>query len=72
MIVPNRVRSGYFKPTDQSGDSGMYPYQRTPIGNPYISPILRGYLWVSYPQESLENPINTMDTLLGVAPVLVP
>ena len=21
------------------GDSGMYPYQRTPIGNPYISPI---------------------------------
>ena len=24
----------------------MYPYQRTPIGNPYISPIARGYLWV--------------------------
>ena len=23
----------------KSGDSGMYPYQRTPIGNPYISPI---------------------------------
>ena len=22
-----------------SGDSGMYPYQRTPMGNPYISPI---------------------------------
>ena len=33
----------------------MYPYQRTPMGNPYISPISRGYLWVSYPQESLEN-----------------
>ena len=31
----------------------MYPYQRTPIGNPYISPVSRGYLWVSYPQESL-------------------
>ena len=23
----------------ESGDSGMYPYQRTPMGNPYISPI---------------------------------
>ena len=22
-----------------SGDSRMYPYQRTPMGNPYISPI---------------------------------
>ena len=22
-----------------SGDSGMYPYQRTPMGNPYIRPI---------------------------------
>ena len=25
------------------------------MGNPYISPISRGYLWVSYPQESLET-----------------
>ncbi len=25
--------------TNQSGDSWMYPYQRTPMGNPYISPI---------------------------------
>ena len=36
----------------KSGDSCMYPYQRTPMGNPYISP------WVfmgSNPQESLEN-----------------
>ena len=24
---------------DPSGDSWMYPYQRTPMGNPYISPI---------------------------------
>ncbi len=35
-----------------SGDSWMYPYQRTPMGNPYISPISHVYLWVSYPQES--------------------
>ena len=35
-----------------------------------ISPISRGYLWVSYPQESLENTINTMGTLLGVHPSL--
>ncbi len=48
----------------------MYPYQRTPMGNPYISPISRGYLWVSYPQESLENTINTMGTLLGVHPIV--
>ena len=25
------------------------------MGNSYISPITRGYLWVSYPQESLEQ-----------------
>ena len=25
--------------TSDSGDSWMYPYQRTPMGNPYISPI---------------------------------
>ena len=46
MLVPWRSMEGY------SGDSWMYPYQRTPMGNPYISPISRGYLWVSYPQES--------------------
>ncbi len=57
-----------------SGDGWMYPYQRTPMGNPYISPIFRGYLWVSYPQES-QGWINTMGTrTLGVhgTPVLVP
>ena len=32
-----------------SGDSWMYPYQRTPMGNPYMSSILRGYLWVIIP-----------------------
>ena len=39
----------------------MYPV----MGNPHISPVSRGYLWVSYPQESLENTLNTMGTLLG-------
>ena len=40
----------------------MYPYQRTPMGNPYIS-------LMSYnPQESLENTTNAMGTLLGVHP----
>ena len=44
--------------------------QRTPMGHPYISPISRGYLWVSHPQESLENTTNTMGTLLGVHPIV--
>ena len=30
---------GGFSKTGNSGDSWMYPYQRTPMGNPYISPI---------------------------------
>ena len=40
---------------DLSGDSWMYPgpmvprHGKFPINKPYIS---RGYLWVSYPQES--------------------
>ena len=31
----------YFSPIrrQKSGDSWMYPYQRNPMGNPYISPI---------------------------------
>ena len=54
----------------------MYPY--TPTGAPgkweiaiynYISLIARGYLWVSYPQESLENAMNTMGTLVEVHPI---
>ena len=36
----------------ESRDNEVYPYQRTPMGNPYINPILRGYFWVSYLQES--------------------
>ena len=32
----------------------MYPYQRTPMGNPYISPIW--WVFMGYnPHESLEN-----------------
>ena len=42
----------------------MYPYQRTPMGNPYISPIYPYNTWVFmgyYPQESLYfRPISTM------------
>ena len=42
----------------------MYPYQRTPMGNPYISPIYPYNTWVFmgyYPQESLKiSPISTM------------
>ena len=49
-----------------SGNSWMYPYQRTPTGNPYISPISMGYNL----QESLENTINTMGTLSGVHPIV--
>ena len=52
----------------------MYPYQRTPMGNPYIRPIARGYLWViSSPRIPNENTINTMGTrprTLGVHPSL--
>ncbi len=43
------------KPQSQlSGDrQGCTPIPTYPVmGNPYISPITRGYLWVSYPQES--------------------
>ena len=44
-----------------SGHSWMYPEcQRTPSG----------YLWVKNLQESLENTINTMGTLLGVQPIV--
>ena len=30
-----------------------------------IYALYSGYIWVSYPQESLENTINTMGPLLG-------
>ena len=45
------------------------PYQRTPMGNHYISPI--EWVFIGYnPQEYLENTINTMGTLLGVHPIV--
>ena len=44
-----------------SGDSWMYPYQRTPMGNPYISPITRGYLWAIIPKNpKVEHQLNIM------------
>ena len=49
----------------------MYPYQRTPMGNPCISPIQWVFIGCSYsPQESLENTINTVGTLLAVHPIV--
>ncbi len=47
----------------------MYPYQRTLMGNPYISPIYLVFMGYN-PQESLENTINTLGTLLGVHPIV--
>ena len=35
-----------------SGDGWMYPYQHTPMGNPYISRIVRGIYGWKNPQES--------------------
>ena len=49
---------------EQTPGTPKYKYER--ISKPYS-----GYLWVSYPQESLENTINTMGTLLGVHPIVV-
>ncbi len=43
----------------------MYPYQRTPMGNPYIVGIYRFNL-----QESQDNTINTTGTLFGVHPIV--
>ena len=59
-----------------SGDSWMYPYQRTPMGNPYISPIYPYSSWVFmgyYPQESLYFPpykYHGSTRTLGVHPSL--
>ena len=44
-----------------------YPYRKS-LYKPYN---YTGYLWVSYPQESLENAISTMGTrTLGVHPIV--
>ena len=53
-----------------SGDSWMYPYQRTPMGNKSLYRSQKWWVFMGYnPQESLENTINTMPTrTLGVHP----
>ena len=48
----------------------MYPWPNVPLLEIPIKALYSGYLWVSYPQESLENTINTMSTLLGLHPSL--
>ena len=39
VCLPEVEQLIYEVKSDNSGDSWMYPYQRTPMGNPYISPI---------------------------------
>ena len=54
-----------------SRDNWMYPYQRTPMGIPYKYKPDNTWAFMGYnPQESLENTINTMGTLLGVHPIV--
>ena len=56
-----------------SGDSWMYPYQRTPMGNPNISPIypyIVGVYGLLSPKNPYISPISTMGTLLGVHPIV--
>ena len=70
-----RNRNMYPRSMNGSGDrQGCTPIPTHPVmGNPNVSPIARGYLWIFMgysPQESLENTINTMGTLLGVHPIV--
>ena len=48
-----------------SGDNWMYPYQRTCMGNPYVSPISRGYLFVIPKNPKVEHQLNTMVLLMA-------
>ena len=72
--VPLRISPIYitwvFLGSQSSGDSWMYPYQRTPMGNPYISPISRGYLWVIPKNPKVEHNKYHGSTLVGVRPSL--
>ena len=54
-----------------SGDSWMYPYQRTAMGNPYRSPIYTGYLWVIIPRIPREHNEYHGYSVRGT-PILVP
>ncbi len=60
--LPKQIGSGcrslWWWPFDQiSGDSWMYPYQRTAMGNPYISPIYPYSSWVFFGLLSPRIPI---------------
>ena len=60
-----RKRTSYFplNPGYLSGDSWMYPYGKS-LYKPYIVGINFSYI----PQESVENTINLLGTLLGLHP----
>ena len=50
-----------FQPPHFAGDCWMYPYQRTPMGNPYVFALYTGYLLVTIPKNPLrEHQLNTM------------
>ena len=59
-----------------SGDSWMYPYQRTPMGNPYISPIypyIVGVYGLLSPRIPIFSPYKYHGyTYVRGTPVLVP
>ena len=58
IATPLNPHDSWWLKLQCSGDSWMYLSQRTPMGNPYISPIYWLFMG-NNPQESLENTINT-------------
>ena len=60
---------GVMVKSQNQGIVGCTP-TNVPLWEIPILGLYSGYLWVSYPQESLENTINTMGTLLGVHPIV--
>ena len=61
--------------TLRSGDSWMYPYQRTPMGNPYISPIypyIVGVYGLLSPRIPIFSPYKYHGYTVRGTPVLVP
>ena len=58
----------HMAPEWPSGYSCMYPYQRTLMGNPWISPIVSpifsGYLWVIIPQRIPKTWWNTLPPII--------
>ena len=63
LYTPLTVTPSHAVTGEVQKDTNKFPINQGKSRN--ISPTTRGYLWVSYPQESLENTINTMGTLLG-------